>query len=354
MRRRVARDRACALRRLDSAGRASRRLRRLARRQQGEQYRQGGAALRACRKGLQPRAVGAAPDADAVHHSLELQSFRGAGRHRRQARLSQRSRHRPPQGRSRRARSGLHRRRTRLRTRRGVQEGRQQAERHAPVAARAAQLEDGGGAADPGQHCAGRAQHRRRRLLQDLRRRHPDPALAELAGAAADRHGGDRGVPGRADDPASVAADEAAGQALGRHDQPVSLAGAGAAARILHAASCRRHREPRRRQRDDRPPAVERHRLERAEPDVGAAVCRGHGRLRCPACRRLRRHLAAQRRSAARARPAARGAQLSPRARAGQAPERDRRAWCERSRPSRQAAWRTMSSASGPDFRPRP
>ena len=52
MRRRGAGDGACPSRRLGSAGAASRRMRRLARRQQGEQHRQGGAALRAGRQGF--------------------------------------------------------------------------------------------------------------------------------------------------------------------------------------------------------------------------------------------------------------------------------------------------------------
>ena len=62
-------------------------------------------------QGLSQRARDAARIADALHHPLELQSFRGAGRHRRRPRLYQRSGDRAAADRHGGTRSRVHRRR---------------------------------------------------------------------------------------------------------------------------------------------------------------------------------------------------------------------------------------------------
>ena len=192
MRRRGAGHGARPSRRLDSAGAAPRRLRRLARRQQGQQHRARRAHLRPRRQGLSQGALDAARIADALHHPLELQPFRGAGRHRRRRRLSQRSRDRPPANRHGRTRPRLHRRRAGDGADRRVPAVRQQAAGLAAVAARTALVEARRRAAGPRQPRAGGAGDRRRRIFQDLHRRHPDPADQQLVDSAADRHGPDR------------------------------------------------------------------------------------------------------------------------------------------------------------------
>ena len=146
--------------------------------------------LRPRRQGLPQGAVDAARTADALHHPLELQPFRGAGRHRRRRRLHQRSRRsaaggptwsnstsrspalcwpwsRPPSSR-----------------------GRQQAAGLAAAAARTALVEDRRRPAGHRQPRAGRARRSSppgfsKIFIDDILIQHTD----ELAHSAADRHG---------------------------------------------------------------------------------------------------------------------------------------------------------------------
>ena len=159
MRRRVARHGARLSRRLDSARGAARRLRRLARRQQGQQHRaRPRARYGLAAKGFSKEPVDAARIADALHHPLELQPFRGAGRDRRRRRLSQRSR-RPAAG------GPTWRSSTRPSPASSWRSSRPRSSRVAAAsrsglrlsAARAALVEARRGAADPGQRRAGRA-----------------------------------------------------------------------------------------------------------------------------------------------------------------------------------------------------
>ena len=127
-------------------------------------------------QGVSQGALDAARIADALHHPLEFQPFRGAGRHRRRRRLHQRSRDRPPANRHGRTRSRVHRRCPGDGADRGVPEVRQQAAGPAAAAARIALLEDRRRPARRRQSRAGRAGDRRRRIFQDLHRPHSHPA----------------------------------------------------------------------------------------------------------------------------------------------------------------------------------
>ena len=253
MRRGRAGDGARPPRRLDSARAAARRLRRLARRQQGEQHRQGGAHVRPRRQGFPQGADDAARAADAVHHPLEFQPFRRARGDRRRSRLHQRSGDGPP-----------------------------------PRSTWRSSISPSPASRSPWsrpRHSARSAASRKglRLLLRELRASRAAVALLvavslalivpgivipgfskvfvddiliqrnqQLARSAADRHGHDRAVPRGADGAAAVAAAAAADQALGRHDQPLSLARDVAADGLLHPAPRRRYRQPRRHQRADR------------------------------------------------------------------------------------------------------
>ena len=295
MRRGGAGDGARASRRMDSAGATPRRLRRLARRQQGKQHRQGRAHLWLRRQGFSQRAHDAARLADALHHPLEFQPFRGAGRHRWRRRLHQRSRGRTPAHRHGRARPRLHRRGAHDGTDRRIPAIGHQATGIEAAAARVTLIEGPrrpAGARKPG---ACGARDRRRRLFKDLHRQHPDPADRQLVHSAADRHGPDRAGSRTANAGAPIAAAEAADQAFGRDGQPFSLARHGASGRILHPAPCRRYFQPRRRQRTDRAPAFERGRIQCAQSDIDRVLCRRHGHLRSSADDHWREHDAFER-----------------------------------------------------------
>ena len=96
----------------------------------------------------------------------------------------------------------------------------------------------------------------------------------------------------RHDGAAAIAAAAPPDQACRGHDQPFSLARAGAADGVLHSTPRRRYRKPRRHQRADRPAALWRRRNQCAQPDLDCILRRRDGGLRFAACRDLCRHVA--------------------------------------------------------------
>ena len=180
-------------RRLDPAGAAPRRLRRLARRQQGEQHRPRRAHLRPRRAGAFARSPRRCTNcrcpASSTGTSIISWCWKASTAATSTSTIPRSAAGEPTWSNSisPSPASSLA-----MEPTAAFQRSRQQAAGPAAAAARIALLEDRRRPAGGRQPRAGRARDRRRRLFQDLHRRHSDPAHRQLAHSAADRHGPDR------------------------------------------------------------------------------------------------------------------------------------------------------------------
>ena len=280
MRRRGARHRARPPRALGAARGAAHRLRRVARRQQGEQHGQGGAALRARGQGLQEGAAGAARPVTADDRALELQPLRGARGLQEGQGAAQRSRLGAARGHRGGARPVVHRRRAHLRADAGALPRRRAAAAHRRPETPPRRFRGGGGVRAPGRPGAGAARARGAGVLQDLRRQRAARgarrvAAAAAAGDGADRPGGRRAHLAAAGLPAAPGDQDGAGR-LG----PLPLARAAAADRVLQPALRRRHRHPRGDQRPGGAAPLARPRDLRPGGGDDRLLRPGHGALR--------------------------------------------------------------------------
>jgi len=173
-------------------------------------------------------------------------------------------------------------------------------------------------------------------------------------GPAADRHGRDRGVARNPDSAAPVTAVEAANQLavvmISRFLWHVmALTG-----RVLHPGAMPGILQAAWPQRADCPPALERHSRQRAQLDIDRVLRRRDGDLRRPARCDRRQHVTSERAGIAIHWRAPAGSQPQPRARTGQACCRDGEHRAYHRNPQGRADWRTRHSVNGPEFRQKP